>query len=81
MLIHKHNVLKYNITSELVPFYHFTEMTEFEILNRYECLIKRNSEPCEHYCNQLWKYETNTKWKDIWNCYERLKIPKKLYGR
>jgi len=73
--------MNFNITSNFLPLHHFTEFKGYEIKNRYECFVNKQPEPCMHFCNQLRVYETNITNADIWDCYKRLKIPEKEYGR
>jgi hypothetical protein len=73
--------MKFEFTSDLLPLHHFTEITGFEVKNRYECMVKKEFKPCEDFCNQLRIYDPNTTDSDIWDCYKRLGIQTKDYGR
>ena len=79
--MNKQSILRYNMSRELLPFHHFTEFAKFEIANRYECLVNGESEPCVYYCNSIKEYHREATEQDIWDCYVRLNVPKRLYGR
>jgi hypothetical protein len=51
--VKRENLLEFNFTSDLLPFHHFTEFVGYEITNRYECLVKKEPEPCANMCDML----------------------------
>ena len=76
----KQSILRYNMSQDLLPFHHFTEFAKFEVANRYECLVNGRSEPCVYFCNSIKKFNPEATKQDIWDCYVRLNVPKRLYG-
>ena len=69
------------MSHNLLPIHQFTVFDKQEILNRMECLVNNQPEPCINYCNMQALYHKNVSSNQIYKCYEELKIPLKYYGR
>jgi hypothetical protein len=76
----KKSSLSYNLTSDLFPLHYFTEFTEYEVTNRYECLVNKRAEPCEMYCKQKSAHENMTN-QELWACYNQTGVPRETYGK
>ena len=62
-----------------LPVHYFTEMTEYEITNRMDCLIKFTPESCMKYCEMVAEKEKEKQSK-LEDCYKEKKVPSQLYG-
>ena len=73
------NTLDYEMSGKLLPIHEITVFTQYEIINRMECLVNRNAEACEHFCREEHRLAETTL-TELWKCYEDHFVSSSYYG-